>query len=637
MRTEARGNLVVTDGSFRFLLGVNYWPRRTNIRMWRDWDEGALLEDINAMKSIGVRAVRLFLLDQDFVSSSGDVDQRQLERLRWLLDRLGDNNIAGFVTLLVGHMSGRNWGVPWAPDNDIYSPKAVEGAASFARQVAERVRDSRGLGGWVLSNEMSLVRRASRPEEELTLLRAVRQAIGSVDSGHVFSAGDVSDSYGQAPHLVRGVTDYVGPHLYLYDGDPVRHGYLYSGMLELFSDDGQNPVMLEEFGFSSLQYSEADRAAFIYEALYAALAHGASGAFVWCFSDFPDEADMPYLWRPLELGFGLFDRDGRPKPSADSFRRFSRELEVLEGLGLGGLRRISKALVVAPFYVFGEYQFADYRRWLGGLHQAARPTLLAHQLLTMAGAQASIRYEPELREDDPRKLVVFPSAISGLTVTWRRLLRLAEGGRLVYVSLLRGLGQMAFMHESATHLWGELFGVEPALGVGSPGVRLEGSVRLRLEADLGDLRAGHEVAVGLQQPVPAYDVRPVDAEVIATANGRPIAFAARRGSGEVILSLFPLEAVLADLYYVSDWSPYAALYRALAVQAGVEPAASDDPRVEVQVMSDGGRGLAFMISHWPGELTASLPVKGDLVAGNSQVREGKAAMPPRGVAVIRFG
>jgi endo-1,4-beta-mannosidase len=41
------------------------------------------------------------------VSASGDLSQ-QLERLRWLLDRL-DNGMAGFVTLLVGHMSGRNW------------------------------------------------------------------------------------------------------------------------------------------------------------------------------------------------------------------------------------------------------------------------------------------------------------------------------------------------------------------------------------------------------------------------------------------------------------------------------------------------------------------------------------------------
>ncbi|MFP3265563.1 MAG: hypothetical protein RXO54_06995 [Acidilobus sp.] len=42
------------------------------------------------------------------MSASGDLSQ-QLERLRWLLDRLGDNGMAGFVTLLVGHMSGRNW------------------------------------------------------------------------------------------------------------------------------------------------------------------------------------------------------------------------------------------------------------------------------------------------------------------------------------------------------------------------------------------------------------------------------------------------------------------------------------------------------------------------------------------------
>ncbi|WP_148666774.1 hypothetical protein [Acidilobus sp. 7A] len=106
MRTEARGGLALTDGSFKFPLGVKCWPRKTNVRMWRGWDEGAVL-DIRAVKSIGARAVRLFA-GQDFVSASGDLSQ-QLERLRWLLDRLGDNGMAGFVTLLVGHMSGRNW------------------------------------------------------------------------------------------------------------------------------------------------------------------------------------------------------------------------------------------------------------------------------------------------------------------------------------------------------------------------------------------------------------------------------------------------------------------------------------------------------------------------------------------------
>jgi endo-1,4-beta-mannosidase len=142
LRTEARGSLVLTDGSFRFLLGVNYWPRKLNIRMWRDWDEEALKEDVEVMRSLGVRAVRLFLLDQDWVTASGDLNGVQLQRLRWLLDRLGDSGIAAFVTLLVGHMSGRNWAVPWAPDNDIYSAKDIEGTARFA----SAVKGSRGLG-----------------------------------------------------------------------------------------------------------------------------------------------------------------------------------------------------------------------------------------------------------------------------------------------------------------------------------------------------------------------------------------------------------------------------------------------------------------------------------------------------------
>lgn len=40
MRTEARGGLALADGSFKFPLGVKCWPRKTNVRMWRGWDEG---------------------------------------------------------------------------------------------------------------------------------------------------------------------------------------------------------------------------------------------------------------------------------------------------------------------------------------------------------------------------------------------------------------------------------------------------------------------------------------------------------------------------------------------------------------------------------------------------------------------
>jgi hypothetical protein len=74
--------------------------------------------------------------------------------------------------------------------------------------------------------------------------------------------------------------------------------------------------------------------------------------------------------------------------------------------------------------------------------------LVAHQLLTMAGAQASIRHEPEFEGSEGRRLVVVPSAVSGLATTWRKLLNYVEDGGTLYASLLRGVGGARFPHES---------------------------------------------------------------------------------------------------------------------------------------------------------------------------------------------
>lgn len=55
---------------------------------------------------------------------------------------------------------------------------------------------------------------------------------------------------------MKELVDYVGPHLYLYDNDPIRHSYLYAALVELFSNSSTHPVILEESGFSAHQFSE---------------------------------------------------------------------------------------------------------------------------------------------------------------------------------------------------------------------------------------------------------------------------------------------------------------------------------------------------------------------------------------------
>jgi len=260
------------------------------------------------------------------------------------------------------------------------------------------------------------------------------------------------------------------------------------------------------------------------------------------------------------------------------------------------------------------------------------------QLLTMAGAQASIRHEPEFEGNEGRRLVVVPSAVSGLATTWRKLLNYVEDGGTLYASLLRGVGGARFPHESGTQLWQELFGVEQALRVGSFGVRLSGRRTLTLERDLGSLRRGWSVSVDLQVPLYAYSVRPVDAEVLASLDGEPVIFMARRGKGRALLSTVPLEAALAYADSVGDWRPYADLYHAIASEAGVDTLRPSDPRVEVQELRGEGQSLIIAVSHWPGELSVELPVReASLVAGNAALREARPVrldMPPRGAAAL---
>jgi len=49
-----------------FLLGVNYWPARTFVRMWRDFDGGEIARDFSLIRGLGLRLVRFFLFWPDF-------------------------------------------------------------------------------------------------------------------------------------------------------------------------------------------------------------------------------------------------------------------------------------------------------------------------------------------------------------------------------------------------------------------------------------------------------------------------------------------------------------------------------------------------------------------------------------------
>ncbi len=595
-----RDNIILTNGRFRFLLGFNYWPRKLNIRMWRDWDEDGIREDIKLMRDLGIRAIRFFIKDEDFADENASIRDIAIARLRKFLDILHENNIIGFPSLIVGHMSGKNWVIPWTSFDDLYKSSSIEKTVRFIEQIVKMFKDHPAIGGWILSNEISLVKKASNRDEALALLRAYAKTVRSIDNKHIISSGDIPDSYMQETPNVRELVDYVGPHLYLYDSDLVRHGYTYSALLELFSNDNDIPIILEEFGFSTHQFSEYSQAKFINEILYTALSKGDSGAFIWCFSDFIHETDPPYEWRPLELGFGVVRSDGTLKPSAEVVRKFSRDIEKLEDMGINErYRRYINTSIIVPYYLYKDYEFVWYRNALG-FWGVIQPIISAYIIAKSIGLQISMIYELDIdRKAGGKKLLIMPSVVTSLASTWRKLLGYIESGGNLYVSVVRGVGTLRASHESPTHLWRELFGVENILEAGSIGQKYVGKTNMVFVKDFGVVRKGDAISLNIVEPIYTYKARAVDAEVIAEdGEGRPVMFRSRRGKGSAYLNLLPIEIALARSETIDWGTNIQKLYESIALDAGVEiPYKSSDPEVEINMNTDGDRDIVIAINH----------------------------------------
>ena len=99
-----------------FLLGVNYWPRRSAMYMWERFDLGEIREDFARIRSLQLPIVRFFIAWDDFEPSPGMMDERMLRRFDLLMDAAANAGIKTMPTFFTGHMSGVNYVPAWSLD-----------------------------------------------------------------------------------------------------------------------------------------------------------------------------------------------------------------------------------------------------------------------------------------------------------------------------------------------------------------------------------------------------------------------------------------------------------------------------------------------------------------------------------------
>jgi Imidazoleglycerol-phosphate synthase len=128
--------------------------------------------------------------------------------------------------------------------------------------------------------------------------------------------------------------DWVGPHAYQMNDDPIRQHLTPAAMAEL-SHFGR-PVVIEEFGVTTDFTSDEGAADYYRQVLHTTLLAGASGWIAWSNTDLDLPEQGPYNHHPFEMHFGVTTSTGEPKPPLlelqllhEAARRFGAQCIVL--------------------------------------------------------------------------------------------------------------------------------------------------------------------------------------------------------------------------------------------------------------------------------------------------------------------
>ncbi len=357
----------------RFLLGVNYWPRRKAMWWWKRFRGPEVAKEFRQIASLRLQLVRLFLLWEDFQPAPDRVDPGALSNFKTVLNIAHAYGLLVMPTLIVGHMSGPNWLPAWALKDDrrpskmrltiaggrvtsrrprdLYSDEPMLAAQSLlAREVVAAAAGHPALYGWDLGNEINLAQEPASYEAARRWVELLTAEIKRIDPARPVTCGALFfDLQGVRGFRVADVAagDFVSVHAY---PDWTRRELSTAAARQAIGGAQaalDRPVFLTEFGvptagpeeparsveiawkgrrWQQWLHSERDAADYYEQVLAEARGRGCLGALAWCYSDYAPSLHrrLPFSRLLHERYFGITRADGTLKPCAHVLRQFAR-------------------------------------------------------------------------------------------------------------------------------------------------------------------------------------------------------------------------------------------------------------------------------------------------------------------------
>ncbi|HEX6291015.1 MAG TPA: cellulase family glycosylhydrolase [Herpetosiphonaceae bacterium] len=319
------GNRLELHGQPVLLKGTNYYPAEHPWGlMWTEWDGPAVDRELGrARRELGINTVRALVpyrTSEGWTDGQGNIPPQMLERLRQFVQIAGRHQLKVIVTLFDWHDS-------------IAAAGSLEEAYDlrYLRTIVAAFKDDDRVLAWDLHNEPDNYGSwlEGKAPAVVDWLGRMADAIRVLDRHHPITVGvgRYESLWQAAPsgRTIAQISDIISVHEY-------TPGNL-TAIAESIRARTTKPVLLEEFGWASgpecrniffdtryqlyLYYDEPSQHEVYRRALEIATSSGFVGVVGWWLQDPP--ATLPYSVD--EQGhFGLYRRDGSPKPALAAFR-----------------------------------------------------------------------------------------------------------------------------------------------------------------------------------------------------------------------------------------------------------------------------------------------------------------------------